>query len=446
MGEGEKFIVLGGRPLKGEVEICGAKNSGFKLMIAALYSDSFSTIRNFSKIGDVLSTAEIIKDLGGRVEFDQNHVLRVSGKGLAKQRFSQSSGKLSRASTYFIGPLLKHFGKAILPNPGGCKIGRRPLDRHLEGIRALGAKVNTLNGFFEITTKQLKGGPFTFPKSTHGGTDIMVIAAATAKGKTVLENAAQEPEIDDLIAFLNKMGAKIKRTKSRTIVIEGVNQLKPAEHEVMPDRNEVVTFACAALATKGEVFIKKANPRVLKTFLEALKTINARFGVEKDGIGFFYKGRLRSLNIVTRPHPGFMTDWMGIWTLLMTQAEGESIVHETIFENRFAFVDQLKKMGAKIKLFNPRIVKPESIYNFNLEDDRPEYFHAARIFGPVNLKPARLEITDVRAGATLTIASLVAKGRSELKGVALLDRGYENLDQRLCKLGAAIKRVKDEKK
>ncbi|MCL5090585.1 MAG: UDP-N-acetylglucosamine 1-carboxyvinyltransferase, partial [Patescibacteria group bacterium] len=184
----DKFLISGGIPLSGEVSLCGAKNSGFKLMIASLYADGFSTLHNFSKIGDVFSTAEIINELGGEVNFGENHILQVSGKKLKKQKFSEKSGKLSRAATYFIGPLLYRFGQAILPVPGGCKIGRRPVDRHLDGIRALGAKIDIHDGFYEIRAERLQGTTFTFPKNTHGGTDVMILAAALAEGRTVLEN------------------------------------------------------------------------------------------------------------------------------------------------------------------------------------------------------------------------------------------------------------------
>ena len=436
----QKFVIEGGVPLKGEVELCGAKNSGFKLMIASLYSDTPSILRNFSKIGDVYSTADVIRELGGEVKFGENHILEVYGKKINKKEFSEKAGKLSRASTYFIGPLLHRFGEAIIPNPGGCRIGRRPLDRHLEGIKSLGAKIEPFNGHYKISAKKLKGTTFRFSKNTHGGTDIMIIASALAEGVTILENAAQEPEVEDLIAFLNQMGAKIKRIKERTISIEGVKRLEGTDFTVMPDRNEAVTFACAALATKGDILVKEADHKVLGEFLKKVKEIGGEYEILKEGIRFFTQGPLRATNVVTRPHPGFMTDWMAIWTTLMTQSRGESFVHETIFENRFAFVKGLCKMGAKIELLSPELKNPEQVYDFNIEDDRPEYFHAARIFGPAKLKAVNQEIEDLRAGATLILASLIAEGKSELQGAELVDRGYENLDGRLAALGAKIKR------
>lgn len=438
----EKLVIKGGKPLKGEITLCGAKNSGFKLMIAALYSDDFSKISNFSKIGDIFSTAEIIKELGGEFVFGNDHLLEISGRQLIKPEFSEQSGKLSRASTYFVGPLLYRFGKAIIPIPGGCKIGKRPIDRHIEGFKALGAKVEVFQDQYLITGK-LKGGKYRFPKNTHGGTDVLVIAAASASGITILENAAAEPEVDDLIVFLNKMGAKIKRVEPKTIVIEGVDKFHSASHSVMPDRNEAVTFACAALATQGDVFVNKADPQVLTAFLEAVNKAGGGYEIYPTGIRFFYKGLLKATNIVTRPYPGFMTDWMALWAVLMTQAYGTSIIHETIFENRFAFVESLKKMGAKIELFNPRVPNPDEIYNFNLEDDKPEYFHAAKIYGPTSLKAIKTEIPDIRAGASLILASLIPPEKSELFGVEHVDRGYENLDGRFIQLGAEILRIQN---
>jgi UDP-N-acetylglucosamine 1-carboxyvinyltransferase len=438
----DKFIITGGQPLSGEVSLCGAKNSGFKLMIAALYADEPTTLHNFSKIGDVLSTAEVIRELGGEVIFGENHVMEVRPQKLTRYNLSQKSGKLSRAATYFIGPLLHRFGKAIIPNPGGCKIGRRPIDRHIDGIRALAGEVKMFEDRYEISAKRLKGAHFNFSKSTHGGTDIMIIAAATAEGETILENAAQEPEVDDLIAFLNQMGAKITRVEPRTIVIEGVERLHGVDYTVMYDRNEAVTFGCAALATSGDVFVLHAEEKNLGAFLEAVKKAGGGFEIERRGIRFFSKGPLKATSITTRPYPDFMTDWMPLWSILMTQAEGESIIHETIHNNRFAFTHELSKMGAKIELFNPVVKNPEEVYDFNLEDDRPEYMHAARILGPTPLKATTEEITDVRAGASLMLASLIAKGKSELLGVEHVDRGYENLDGRLKSLGADIRRVK----
>lgn len=436
-----KFIINGRKPLVGEVELCGAKNSGFKLMIASLFSDENCIINDFSKIGDILATADTIKSMGGNVIFGENHQMQICGKNLERSVLSIENARLSRASTYFIGPMIYRFGKAVVPMPGGCRIGKRPVNWHLEGLKVLGAEVIESDCLYEIKANKLKGGVYNFPKNTHGGTDIMILAAVSAEGETILKNAAMEPEIDDLIIFLNKMGAKIKRVEPRTIVIEGVRKFHGCEHNVMRDRNEAVTFGCGALATKGDVFVKRADKNVLQSFLESVEKIGGGYEIKDGGIRFFYKGNLKSLNIVTCPYPGFMTDWMPIWMILMTQTKGISIVHETVHNNRFTYVPELIKMGANIELFNPIVPNPNEIYNFNSEDDKPEYYHAAKVIGSTTLSGKKMEITDLRAGASLILASLIAQGESELTGVEHVDRGYENLDGRLRSLGANIKRI-----
>ncbi|MDP3954852.1 MAG: UDP-N-acetylglucosamine 1-carboxyvinyltransferase [bacterium] len=440
----QKFIVNGGNPLRGEVSLAGAKNSGFKLMIASLLSEEKSTLGNFSKIGDIVSTAKVIEELGGKVTFKENHEMFIEGSAINKFELSEKHGRLSRASTYFVGPLLKRFGKAVITVPGGCKIGRRPLDRHLEGFAALGAIFNYDGEYCLIEASELQGTKYRFTKNTHGGTDVMIIAAALAEGETILENAAEEPEIDDLISFLNQMGAKIKRVAGRKIVIEGVKELKGTSFEVMPDRNEAVTFACAALVTKGDILVRKANPAVLTAFLEKITEIGGGYEILPDGIRFFYDRPLSSSHVITAPYPGFMTDWQALWTILMTQTQGISTIHETIFENRFGFVGDLIKMGAKIDLYNPEVENPESFYNFNWADNKPEYFHAAKVFGPTTLTGNMMEICDIRAGATLILAALVAQGKTELTGVEHVDRGYENLEERLRSLGARISRIEEQ--
>ncbi len=435
-----QLVIDGGVSLAGEVTLAGAKNSGFKLMIASLLSQEKSVLRNFSKIGDVLSTAEIIDHLGGEVTFGANHVLTVDGRGLTDFRFSERHGRLSRASTYFIGPLLWRFGKAVIPNPGGCEIGRRPMNWHLDGFRKLGAKVKEENGSCVISAKRLKGTTYRFPKNTHGGTDVMIIASVLAEGTTYLENAAREPEVDDLIAFLNKMGGKIERVRPRTIKIEGVKKLSGADHVVMSDRNEAVTFGCAALMTGGNIFVKGAEVKYLTAFLQKLDQAGGGWGQERDGIRFFSQGKLKATHIRTAPYPGFMTDWQALWAVLMTQAEGTSIIHETVFEKRFLYLSLLEQMGAKFTLFNPSLSNPEAVYNFKLKDDSTQNFHAVKIFGPVDLQSTVLEIPDIRAGATIVLAAMAAKGQSQLTGIEHIDRGYENLDGRLRALGAKITR------
>lgn len=435
-----KYVITGGKHLHGKVRVHGAKNAGFKEMIAALLCDSPSEIKNLSYIGDIENTTEIIRCLGGRVTDRGNRTMEIDPKSLDSFNAPKSCGLKSRAGTIFVGPLLAKFKKAVLPIPGGDKIGARPIDRHLAGLEALGATVKLKDGVFIITAaKGLRGGNFRFPKNTHTGTETLLLAAVRASGRTVLENAAAEPEVDDLITFLNQAGAKIKRTEPRTIVIDGVAHLRGATHEVMTDRNTVVTFACAALATKGEVFVERADNKVLGAFLEKVREIGGLWETREEGINFRWEKPLRAADITAAPYPAFMTDWQAVWATLMTQAVGTSEITETIFENRFGYVPFLVSMGAKMELFNPQVLNPEDFYNFNLGDDKPENLHALKITGPTPLAGKQVEANDVRMGATMILAGLVASGKTVIIDTHdQVARGYENLAENLVSLGAAI--------
>lgn len=437
-----KFLIEGGYPLKGEVLLGGAKNASFKLMIASLLLEKGEVkLSNLPKIGDVSTTVKIIKKLGGEVKKVGEKTFLINSTGISSFKVPKSLVLQTRAPIIFVGPLLARFGKAVLPFPGGDRLGQRPLDRHFQALRALGVRIKVFNNHFMASCKNLKGGTVSFPKNSHTGTEMLIMASVKAQGKTVIHNAAREPEVDDLIAFLVKMGAKIRRINKRKIVIEGVKRLTSSTHAVMPDRNEAVTFACVALGTDGDILVKNARSCDLKAFLEKLKEIGGGFDIYKSGIRFFSKGKLRATKVVTHPHPGFMTDWQPLWTTLMTQARGESQVIETVFPNRFFFVSELKKMGAKISLFNPQVKNPDKFYNFDQGDDRKEYFHGAKITGPTKLKPIKTRVPNLRAGATLVLATLMAKGKSQLSNVTEIDRGYEDLDKKLIKLGAKMRRV-----
>jgi len=436
-----KFIIEGGYPLRGTVALAGAKNSGFKLVIASLLADSPSEIIGYSRIGDIEITQKIIESLGGKVE-RTNHHLKVISKNLSSFTVPYDLGKISRACSFFVPPLLFRFGKAFFPVPGGDKIGPRPINLHLAGLEALGATVKIRNKLYEVDAPQgLRGNKFRFKINTHTGTETLLMAAAFARGRTVLENAAEEPEVDDMIAFLNKMGAKIKRLGSRKIEIRGVQKFRGAQHEVMPDRNEAVTFGVAALATMGDVFVERAKPEHLQAFLEKAKECGGGYQTTTRGIRFWRNNELQATQIKALPYPGFMTDWQPLWAVLMTQAKGESEIIETIHNFRFNYVKNLVAMGAKIKPFNPKVKNPEKFYNFLPEHNLKSYYHGIKIKGPTPFKGKRIAIPDIRAGATLTLAALIAQGKSTLTGIEHLDRGYENLDERLRKLGARIKRV-----
>jgi UDP-N-acetylglucosamine 1-carboxyvinyltransferase len=436
-----KYIIKGGKPLKGAVRIGGAKNSSFKLMIASLLAEGESRLLDISRIGDVAITKEVIEILGGQVKSPGKGTIFIKPDKLKSFRIPKDLGYKSRASMMFAGPLLARFGQADLPLPGGDQIGRRPVDRHLEGLKALGVKIKKINGLTHLECRSLKGTKYRFNKNTHTGTETLIMAAVLAKGTTFLENAALEIEVDDLINFLNKMGAKIKRLPNRVIKIEGVKSLKGTIHKAIPDRNEAVSYACAALATKGDIIIENARAEHLTAFLDKVKEAGGYYETDHYGLRFWYEKPLKATRITTAPHPGFMTDWQALWTTLMTQAQGKSEIVETIYEYRFAFVQDLLKMGAKIELFNPQTKNPDKFYSFNLDDDVESNFHAARVFGPTKLKGKELKVTDIRAGATLMLAALLAEGKSVLLDEGHIQRGYEDLDLRLKALGAEIKKV-----
>ncbi len=444
----EKIVVNGGKKLTGTIKVSGAKNVALKAMVAACLTQEEVVIRNVPLISDVMVMVAIIRELGGSVTIS-DHVAHVQVREFKKEKISLEEAAKIRTSAMFLSPLLARVGKAVIPNPGGCRIGARPIDRTVKGLEEMGYSVSykSNDGFFYLKRNEnfrRKEIRYKFEKSTHTGTETLIMVAALLKGtKTVLENAAAEPEIDELINLLNQMGAKILRTGERTIAIEGVEKLTGTEFTIGPDRNEIVTLAIAAIVTKGNVLVKDAQSVDLSPFIQRLELAGGGVEKDRDGVRFFFKGELKSIDLKTSVYPGFMTDWQGPWAILMTSAKGKSVIHETVYENRFGYVAELKKMGADITLFNPEVKNPEKIYNFNLSDNNSSYFHAVKITGPAKLHNAVVEVSDLRAGATLVLASLTAKGESTIFGIEHLDRGYEKLEERLESLGANIKRVKE---
>ena len=435
------FLIAGSTKLHGSVRLGGAKNSSYKLMIASLLGSSESRLLNFSHITDVELVADIIKYLGCTVIRTGERAISIDPKNLSKYQINVEHGEQGRFSTMFIPVLLHKFGQAIVPAPGGDQIGTRSLDRHFAGLQALGAKISYENGVFIAKTAGLIGTRYHFAKNTHTGTETLIMAAVLAKGTTILENAAAEPEIDDLIAFLNNLGARIKRTKPRIIEINGVSKLGGAIHQIIPDRNEAVSYACAALATKGDVILENARPDHLKVFLKKVAEAGGGFEIGNYGIRFYYQKPLRATNITTAIEPGFMTDWQPLWGTLMTQAIGTSMIHETVMGDRLQYTQELTQMGANIQLFNPPVKQPDRIYNFNLGEDYQNCFHAAMITGPTPLAAGKYVVKNLRHGACLVLASLIAKGKSQISNISQIERGYEKLDERLNSMGASIKIV-----
>lgn len=441
----DKLSINGGKSLHGKITVSGAKNVAMKVILAGLLTDDKIIVHGVPNISSVTGTANILKPLGANVKFTNNKLI-VDAKNINKFVVPLEVGSLYRTATMVLGPLLTRFGKAQVPNPGGCRIGLRPIDRHIEALRAMGAQIeyNSEDGYFYAKAKRLHGTTYHFDKNSHTGTETILLAAVLADGKTVIENASAEPEVDDLIQLLVNMGASINRVEERKIVIQGVKKLHGTTFTIMPDRNEVVTYAIGAIATGGDIVIEGTQRQYLKAFLHKLDEAGAGWEpVDDKSTRFYNKGQLRSTHVKTKPHPGFMTDWQAPWTLLMTQSQGTSTVHETVFEDRFSYVSDLLKMGADISFYHPQVTDPESLYNFHCKDKDQDKCQAIKINGATQLHNAVVKMRDLRSGATLILAALTAQGESFIYDLEHIDRGYERIDERLTQLGADIKRQKE---
>ncbi len=438
-----QYIINGGRPLIGEVSIRGAKNASFKEMIASMLTDEPVSLLNIPQITDVHLTASIAKFLGSQITAFGEHGFSLTTPKITSSTVPSGTGEKSRTSFIFAAPLLARTGKAIIPTPGGDRLGARPLDRLFDCYQKMNISTVVDDHSISFSTDAIKPTEYTFPKPSHTVTEVVIMTACQALGETILHQAAQEPEIDDLIAMLNSMGAKINRDPKDpgTIVIQGVNRLHQTTHQVIPDRNEAVTFGCAALATKGQINILRIKPHLITVFLETIERMGAKVNRGQDEVAISWQQPLKNANIETGPEPGFMTDWQALFSIVLTQAVGCSQVIERIFPYRFHHIDFLQKMGGKFKFFNPPVTDP-NYYHFNQESDKPEFFHGVKIYGPAKLQPQDLTVNDLRTGACITIAALTANGTSTISNVELIERGYEQLASRLKSLGADIEYIK----
>lgn len=439
------YIVRGGRVLKGEVWLSGAKNAALKVIIASLLFDTAVIVQNVPHIGDINDLLTLIHFLGGKAYFTAQNQVMIDGSGIRKDMISLLYASKTRTSFMFFAPLLFRLGRAQIPNPGGCRIGSRPIDRQIDCMKALGIHVvyDEESGYYKarIEGKLIPGGSYRFEKSTHTGTEFALLLACIAEGESVIENICREPEVDDLITFLQEGGAKIKR-EGDMLMIQGVKKLSAqAPYSIGYDRNEAVTFALFAIATKGSIIIHHITLSFIQAFIDMLK--KAGGGIEHDTatVRFFYHDQLRATDVTTMVHPGFMTDWQAPWAVLMTQARGISTVHETVFENRFCYVEELRKLGAHIDYFSPPVAHPDHLYQFNLALDARLRCQAIKIYGQMSLHNGVLEVTDLRAGASLLLAASIAQGESIIRGAGVIDRGYEAIDKKLRMLGAVIKKV-----
>jgi len=439
-----RYIINGGKQLTGEVSIRGAKNASFKQVIASLLCNKTIQLTNLPNISDIKITESIAKSVGAQIEYCGEHCIEITTPNILNSTVPNGTGEKSRASFMFAAPLLVRTGKAIVPIPGGDKLGARPLDRLFDCYSKMGIKTTLTDTEIIFETEKIKNIHYVFNKPAHTVTETVIMTAVLTPGETIFENASQEPEIDDLITMLNSMGAQIVREQKdpKKIIINGVHQLHSAQHHIICDRNEIVTFACAALATKGSINILRIEPKIIETFVHVIEKMGAKIIPGKDEITVSWVKNLKSIDIETGPEPEFMTDWQAIFSVLLTQTVGCSSIIERVYPSRFQHIENLKKMGVKATYFNPTVKDPISYYQFNPESDHPDFFHGVKIYGPTKLKPANFVINDLRAGASTTLAALTAEGESIIDGVEYIERGYEKLAERLRSLGANIEYIK----
>ncbi|WP_426753446.1 UDP-N-acetylglucosamine 1-carboxyvinyltransferase [Myxococcus sp. Y35] len=418
----DKIVIKGGQPLHGEVQASGAKNAALPILASALLADGTSTYRNVPDLADVATMLKVLRTMGCDAErhAEKPDVCHVGVNGHITPEAPYDLVKTMRASVLVLGPLVARFGRARVSMPGGCAIGARPIDQHLKGLKALGADIHLTEGYVEATAKQLKGGTVNFDVITVTGTENVMMAAVLAKGRTVMENCAREPEVEELAKVLNKMGARIEGAGTSIITIEGVDRLMPVEHAILPDRIEAGTLLVAAAISGGNVLVKHVVPEHLDAVVEKLREAGCTISAEGGGLRCKAPDRLNAVNITTTEHPGFPTDMQAQLMALMSVSQGTSVISENIFENRFMHVPELHRLGADITIQG----------------------HTAVVKGVKSLSGAPVMATDLRASASLILAGLRAEGRTDVSRVYHLDRGYERLERKLRGLGADIRREK----
>src|SRR5216684_1286299 len=439
------YLIEGGAPLYGEVRLSGAKNAVTKMVMASLLTVDPCILRNVPLLGDLDLAIGLCRDLGSEIDL-QDHTLSIRTPHINKVAVSSEIGSLNRMAVLTIGPLIHRCGEADIPMPGGDRIGRRPIDFHLNGLREMGAEIIERDGrYYCSAPRGLHGVTINLPFPSVMATENFLITASLVKGVTIIQNAALEPEIIDLIKFLQKMGAIIEIKVDRRIVIDGVERLHAASHTLLSDRNEAVSLAIAAYLTKGNVYLRGAQQDTLLTFLNTLSKMKLPFEIDDEGIRFIGDGYGKASGIPhispppialeTDVHPGFMTDWQQPFTVLLTQAEGMSVVHETLFEDRFGYTATLERMGAHIELYSKCLGEVPCRFR------ETQFVHSCVVRGPTPLTGTRLDIPDIRAGCSYILAALCAKGVSEVYGIVHIERGYEHLDLKLRSLGAQIERI-----
>ena len=415
-----KIVISGGSPLHGEVRVSGAKNAVLPILAATLLADGPVVIGNVPHLHDVTTTMELLGQMGVQLVVDERMRIHADPRGATNLYAPYDLVKTMRASILVLGPLVARFGQAEVSLPGGCAIGSRPVDQHLRGLEALGAEVTVENGYIKARAKRLRGARIAMDVVTVTGTENIMMAAVLAQGTTIIDNAAQEPEVVDLAHCLNAMGARIEGAGTSTLVIEGVERLHGAEYDVLPDRIETGTFLVAGAISGGKVLAKRARPNTLDAVLAKLEDAGADISTGADWISLDMHGqRPRAVNITTAPYPAFPTDMQAQFTALNCVAEGVGVITETVFENRFMHVQELQRLGADIRMEGNAVV----------------------IQGVPSMSGAPVMATDLRASASLVLAGLVAQGDTTVDRIYHIDRGYECIEEKLAGLGAHIRRL-----
>jgi UDP-N-acetylglucosamine 1-carboxyvinyltransferase len=418
----DKFVIRGGNPLLGTVRISGAKNAALPAMAAALLTEEPVILENIPQVRDIETTRKLLAAMGAEVELGYgraHHRTTICCRNLASPEASYDLVKTMRASTLVLGPLVARCGTARVSLPGGCAIGARPIDLHIKGLERLGAIINQEHGYIEAAADRLKGAEIVFDKITVTGTEDLLMAATLAEGETVMQNCAREPEVADLAALLNKMGAKIEGAGTATIRVKGVEKLHGAKHRIIPDRIEAATFILAGALTGGDLNISGCDPEHLSALLQKLHEVGIKTTARGDSVRVEGDGDLKAADVITEEYPGFPTDMQAQYMALATQADGTSIVTENIFENRFMHAQEMLRMGANIKIEGSRAV----------------------VRGKSPLSGAAVLASDLRASASLVLAALVADGETIIDRVYHIDRGYERIEEKLRGVGAQIRRI-----
>lgn len=426
----DSFSVTGGQPLHGTITIAGAKNAASKILLATMLSHEPSVIDNIPLLGETDIAAELIEALGGTVERD-GHRWTIHTPTMSTSVVPELSRK-NRLPILALGVLLHRTGQAEIPFLGGDAIGPRPVDYHLDGLQSMGAEIEITSHSFRAQTKRLVGTEIILPYPSVGATETVVMAAVLAEGRTILRNAAIEPEVIDLLHMLQSMGAQISVGTDRIFTIDGVERLHGTTYHVIPDRIEAASLACLALATNGDITVEQARPEDLTSFLRTIQAIGADYQVVANGIRFRKSGELRGVAVETDTHPGYMTDWQQPLVTVMTQATGISTIHETVYEDRFGYTKTLQRMGAKIT------TTADCLGSLSCRWRGKGCIHSCQVEGPTALQATDIVVPDIRAGMAHLIAALIAEGTSTLTGIEHLDRGYQDLATRLQALGANI--------